>query len=95
VNNSANPNSATPGDNAPDLAAVQQNPEWNYMSDPSTGKTILKPQWGGWGASRVRHTRTMNVLWADGHVESRTADSINPTAQSINVELWQPLADTH
>jgi prepilin-type N-terminal cleavage/methylation domain-containing protein/prepilin-type processing-associated H-X9-DG protein len=92
VGDSVNPHDP---DNAPDLTLVQQNPDWSSTSDPNTGKTILKPQWGGWGASRVRHTRTMNVLFADGHIESRTADSINPTATNINVELWQPLADTH
>ncbi|MGD0898878.1 MAG: prepilin-type N-terminal cleavage/methylation domain-containing protein [Thermoguttaceae bacterium] len=79
------------GDSAPDLTAVAQHPEWTTV--PGTSNLIA--QWGGWGASRVRHNRTMNVLFADGHVESYTADSINPASASINTELWQPLADTH
>jgi prepilin-type N-terminal cleavage/methylation domain-containing protein/prepilin-type processing-associated H-X9-DG protein len=90
VNDAANPNDP---DSAPDLAAVAQHPEWTTI--PNTSPARPQMQWGGWGASRVRHTRTMNVLWADGHVESRTSDSINPLTTSINVDLWQPLADTH
>jgi prepilin-type processing-associated H-X9-DG protein len=90
VNDSVNPKDP---DSAPDLAAVAQNPNWQYI--PNTSPLQPNPQWGGWGASRVRHSRTMNVLFADGRVESHTADQINPTAQSNNVEYWQPLADTH
>jgi prepilin-type N-terminal cleavage/methylation domain-containing protein/prepilin-type processing-associated H-X9-DG protein len=82
-------------DNAPDLTGAIQANLKNWQGGPNVG--TLQPQWGGWGGSRARHTRTMNVLFTDGHIESRTADSINPTPANgtINVELWQPLADTH
>jgi prepilin-type N-terminal cleavage/methylation domain-containing protein/prepilin-type processing-associated H-X9-DG protein len=66
---------------------------WMYVNNNQA--LGLVPTWGGWGASRVRHTRTMNVLFADGRVEPHTADTINPTVASINKEFWQPLADTH
>jgi prepilin-type N-terminal cleavage/methylation domain-containing protein/prepilin-type processing-associated H-X9-DG protein len=66
---------------------------WKYI-DANNQALGLVPQWGGWGASRARHTRTMNVLFADARVESRTADAVNPTVASTNTELWQPMADT-
>ena len=90
VGDAVNPNDP---DNAPDLDGAKQASLQTWQGGPNAGQP--QPQWGGWGGSRVRHARTMNALFADGHIESRTADSINPNVQSINVELWQPLADTH
>jgi prepilin-type N-terminal cleavage/methylation domain-containing protein/prepilin-type processing-associated H-X9-DG protein len=90
VNDAANPNDP---DSAPDLTGAVQANLQKWQGGPNVGNP--QPQSGGWGGSRVRHTRTMNVLWADGHVESRTADAINPLIASVNVDQWQPLADTH
>jgi prepilin-type processing-associated H-X9-DG protein len=50
-------------------------------------------QWGGWGASRFRHTGTMNVLFYDGHVEGRNPAAINPFVESIGNNVWKPSRD--
>jgi prepilin-type N-terminal cleavage/methylation domain-containing protein/prepilin-type processing-associated H-X9-DG protein len=73
------------GKSAPDLS----NATLQYV--PST--TRLSPQWGGWGGSRVRHTRTMNVLYADGRVETVSPATITPSVAAIHDEFWRPLSD--
>jgi prepilin-type N-terminal cleavage/methylation domain-containing protein/prepilin-type processing-associated H-X9-DG protein len=50
-------------------------------------------QWGGWGGSRVRHVRTMNVLYVDGHVESHDANAVNPFLGANTEEYWRPTSD--
>ena len=50
-------------------------------------------QWGGWGASRFRHTGGMNVLFFDGHVDSRNTNGINPFISSIGNNVWKPSKD--
>lgn len=50
--------------------------------------------WGGWGGSRARHAGTMNVLYADGHVDSTTPSAINPTDPSIHDKFWKPSLDS-
>jgi prepilin-type processing-associated H-X9-DG protein len=50
-------------------------------------------QWGGWGASRFRHAGSMNVLFFDGHVDSRTTAAINPFVSSIGNDVWKPAKD--
>lgn len=42
-----------------------------------------------------RHTGTLNVLYVDGHVESKTPMEINPELPAIQKELWQPTLDAH
>jgi prepilin-type N-terminal cleavage/methylation domain-containing protein/prepilin-type processing-associated H-X9-DG protein len=37
-----------------------------------------------------RHFDTLNVLYADGHVDSRTADEIDPRIMEIHDRLWWP-----
>jgi prepilin-type N-terminal cleavage/methylation domain-containing protein/prepilin-type processing-associated H-X9-DG protein len=51
------------------------------------------PTWGGWGGSRARHVGTMNVLFADGHVEGMSPASINPSIPRLHDEFWKPFAD--
>ena len=64
-----------------------------------TDDSIIQPdwsncdQWGGWGASRFRHTGSMNVLFFDGHVDTRTTAMINPFVSSIGDSLWKPSRD--
>jgi prepilin-type N-terminal cleavage/methylation domain-containing protein/prepilin-type processing-associated H-X9-DG protein len=50
-------------------------------------------QWGGWGASRFRHTGNMNVLFFDGHVDTRNSAAINPFVSSIGNTIWKPSKD--
>ncbi len=40
-----------------------------------------------------RHFKTANVLFGDGHVESRTPDSIDPRNADIYNEIWRPEMD--
>jgi len=40
-----------------------------------------------------RHAGTLNVLYVDGHVESKTPMEINPELPAIQKELWQPALD--
>jgi prepilin-type processing-associated H-X9-DG protein len=49
--------------------------------------------WGGWAGSRLRHARTMNILFADGHVETSDGQAINPKVASIETEMWKPNSD--
>jgi prepilin-type N-terminal cleavage/methylation domain-containing protein/prepilin-type processing-associated H-X9-DG protein len=37
-----------------------------------------------------RHFKTLNVLFVDGHVDSRVADEIDPRIPTIHEELWWP-----
>ncbi len=85
---------------AADLQAstLTSNPNWTSFPPPASNPSAprqAQPQWGGWGGSRVRHTRTMNVLFAGGQVKAFTADVISPTSTTNNAEYWQPFADTH
>lgn len=64
------------------------------LAHPSSPKSPVNPAiWGGWGGSRVRHTRTMNVLFVDGHVESRPGNSIDPRKPENMQEYWIPTSD--
>jgi prepilin-type processing-associated H-X9-DG protein len=49
--------------------------------------------WGGWGASRARHSGTINVLYYDGHVEGTTPAAIDPTLPANHNTYWKPAAD--
>lgn len=49
--------------------------------------------WGGWGASRFRHHDVMNVLFFDGHVETRTTNEINPFIPANANSAWKPSRD--
>jgi len=40
-----------------------------------------------------RHLGTLNVLFVDGHVESRYPSDINPEIPALNNELWRPTSD--
>lgn len=46
------------------------------------------PDWTGWGGGRGRHFGTMNVLFADGHVEPLNPDLINPLLTPLNQRYW-------
>ncbi|MEI8372041.1 MAG: type II secretion system protein [Planctomycetota bacterium] len=47
--------------------------------------------WGGWGYSRFRHVGTMNVLFFDGSVDSRSnTDALNPF---LDNQPWVPTRD--
>ena len=69
------------------------------VTQPQIGDATVQPnwsssdQWGGWGASRFRHTGGMNVLFFDGHVDSRNTDNINPFISSIGNNVWKPSKD--
>ncbi|MGD0900049.1 MAG: DUF1559 domain-containing protein [Thermoguttaceae bacterium] len=73
------------GSSAPDLT----NTTLQYL--PNTTQTA--PQWGGWGGSRARHGRMMNVLYGDGHVDTVSPATINPSIATIHDEFWKPLSD--
>ena len=62
-------------------------------SVPITPDWTNSDQWGGWGASRFRHTGNMNVLFFDGHVDTRSTDAINPFVSSIGNDVWKPSRD--
>jgi len=49
--------------------------------------------WTGWGGGRARHTGTINVLFADEHVESLAPTAINPLVTGPNQEYWMSTAD--
>jgi prepilin-type N-terminal cleavage/methylation domain-containing protein/prepilin-type processing-associated H-X9-DG protein len=51
-------------------------------------------QWGGWGGSRIRHAGTMNVVYADGHVDATTSSAINPSVATIHDKFWKPILDS-
>jgi prepilin-type processing-associated H-X9-DG protein len=51
------------------------------------------PYWGGWGGSRARHLKQMNVLFAGGNVEPRSPMAINPVNAESADRYWQPLLD--
>jgi prepilin-type N-terminal cleavage/methylation domain-containing protein/prepilin-type processing-associated H-X9-DG protein len=63
------------------------------QDSPPQADWTTNPQWGGWGASRFRHSGVMNVLYVDGHVDTRTTGAINPFIESIGMTLWKPLRD--
>jgi prepilin-type N-terminal cleavage/methylation domain-containing protein/prepilin-type processing-associated H-X9-DG protein len=71
----------------------------NVLPPQATDSVPITPdwtncdQWGGWGASRFRHSGAMNVLFFDGHVDSRTSDAINPFVSSIGNNIWKPTKD--
>jgi len=50
-------------------------------------------QWGGWGGSRARHSGLMNILMADGSVQSVVPAAINPSVAPIHDEYWKPTCD--
>ena len=60
---------------------------------PITPDWTMSDQWGGWGASRFRHTNGMNVLFFDGHVDTRNSAAINPFISSIGNSVWKPTSD--
>ena len=68
------------GTRSPDLTTVT-----DYMKNA--------PDWGGWGGSRARHFGTMNVLLADGSVQSYLPNAIDPSVSQIHDDRWKPLAD--
>jgi len=73
----------------PDPALV--NPAtWSPMWFADLGEVDNHDYWAGWGHSRARHLGTMNVLFADGHVESVPPNSIDPT---VYAEYWIPTLD--
>jgi prepilin-type processing-associated H-X9-DG protein len=51
-------------------------------------------QWGSWGGSRIRHAGTMNVVYADGHVDATTSSAINPSVATIHDKFWKPILDS-
>jgi prepilin-type N-terminal cleavage/methylation domain-containing protein/prepilin-type processing-associated H-X9-DG protein len=51
------------------------------------------PYWTGWGGGRARHYRTLNALFADGHVQTRESDSINPLLTNNDNEFWTANVD--
>jgi prepilin-type N-terminal cleavage/methylation domain-containing protein/prepilin-type processing-associated H-X9-DG protein len=64
-------------------------------SDLTTVTPFMKDsrQWGGWGGSRARHYGLMNILMADGSVQSVTPAAINPSVPRIHDEYWKPTSD--
>jgi prepilin-type processing-associated H-X9-DG protein len=62
-------------------------------SVPITPDWTNSVQWGGWGASRFRHTGLMNVLYYDGHVAPSNTAGINPFISSIGNNVWKPAKD--
>jgi prepilin-type N-terminal cleavage/methylation domain-containing protein/prepilin-type processing-associated H-X9-DG protein len=46
--------------------------------------------WAGWGGGRARHTRMINVLFGDAHVETIDPAKINPKAADTNLLYWVP-----
>jgi prepilin-type processing-associated H-X9-DG protein len=71
----------------------------NVLPPQATDSVPITPdwtgcdQWGGWGASRFRHTGGMNVLFFDGHVDTRNSATINPFVSSIANNVWKPSSD--
>ena len=74
-------------------------PVANVLPPQATDAVPITPdwtncdQWGGWGASRFRHTGGMNVLFFDGHVDTRNTAAINPFVASIANSVWKPASD--
>ena len=64
----------------------------NQNMDP-TGKPSPYAGVGSWGGSRARHLGAMNVLYADGSVDTVLPEDIDPTSPSddyrINNYLWK------
>jgi prepilin-type N-terminal cleavage/methylation domain-containing protein len=58
-----------------------------------TDKLKNSPMWGGWGGSRARHMKMINILYAGGNAKSINPASINPTSASVNEMQWKPLKD--
>ena len=73
------------------------NPAQTDLTYPTPPMTNSNPSyyWGHWGASRARHGggQTMNVLYADGHVEGTTPAAINPSVPLTHDSFWKPLSD--
>jgi prepilin-type N-terminal cleavage/methylation domain-containing protein/prepilin-type processing-associated H-X9-DG protein len=55
--------------------------------------TVQSPDWAGWGGGRARHTKSMNVLFGDGHVDSMNPGRIDPRTPALNAEYWLPQAE--
>jgi prepilin-type processing-associated H-X9-DG protein/prepilin-type N-terminal cleavage/methylation domain-containing protein len=51
------------------------------------------PDWTGWGGGRARHAGAINVLFADGHVETMKPSAIDPLILSLNREYWMATRD--
>ena len=60
-----------------------------YVSDAMKNSRY----WTGWGGGRARHTGTINVLFADEHIESLAPTAINPLVTGLNQDYWMPTAD--
>jgi|GEM_PF-896588 len=73
------------------VADVVGNSAWDLVS--VTPKMRNSPHWTGWGGGRARHGGAMNVLFADGRVESMNPVAINPAVPRIHDEYWRPLAE--
>jgi prepilin-type processing-associated H-X9-DG protein len=59
----------------------------------SSGYLSKSPYWTGWGGGRARHTGAINVLFADGRVETMKPNAINPLIVNLNREYWMSTAD--
>jgi prepilin-type N-terminal cleavage/methylation domain-containing protein/prepilin-type processing-associated H-X9-DG protein len=46
--------------------------------------------WAGWGGGRARHTKTMNVLFGDSHVETLDPMKVRPDNVNSNIDYWVP-----
>lgn len=64
----------------------------NVGMDPA-GQPSIYAGFGSWGGSRARHVGTMNVLYADGSVDTVLPADIDPTSTvgsyQINNDLWK------
>jgi len=71
--------------------SISSNSEDTHLSsvDPSEQPS----DWSGWGYGRARHLGTMNVLFADGHVESFSPNTINPSLTAPRRFYWSPAND--
>jgi len=51
------------------------------------------PEWTGWGFGRARHLGTLNVLFADGRVESFMPTDIDPQVSDLHDFYWLPVSE--
>jgi len=73
----------------PTANVVQPNQDDFTSVDPGE----QPPEWTGWGFGRARHLGTLNVLFADGRVESFSPRDIDPQVSDLHDFYWLPVGD--
>lgn len=67
--------------------------EYNKQEADVVGSDGDPNEWPQWAAPRHHGEDMMNVLFADGHVESLSAIAIDPRVPSAYLEFWLPHND--